>query len=103
VWDYIFLVDNALSYAEIKKQWMVLRDNFFTLDGNECNKIGVSYSGFRNQPGQKCNEPQNTCLASQIKDYWDVSIFQLNLYLFKKIFFTFKKDYAFGLSILLIM
>jgi len=70
-----FLLDNALSYAEMKKQWMILRDNFFTLDGNECNKIGISYSGFRNQPGQKCNEPQNTCLASQIKDYWDVSIF----------------------------
>lgn len=72
------LLDNppspAPSYAELKKQWMILRDSFFTLDGTECNKIGISYSGFRNQPGDKCHEPFGTCLDQQIKDYWEVSI-----------------------------
>lgn len=73
------LLDNALSYAEIKKQWMIIRDNFFTLDGTECNKIGISYSGFRNQPGEKCHELQGTCLHSQISELWEVSDFQLKL------------------------
>lgn len=38
-----------------------------SLDGTECNKVGTSFSAFRNQPNQ-CGVPQGACLANQLRD-----------------------------------
>ena len=39
-----------------------------TFDGNECNKIGTSYSAFNNQPGDACLQPLGSCLDNQISN-----------------------------------
>eukprot|EP01060_Flectonema_neradi_P019638 TRINITY_DN2688_c1_g1_i2.p1 TRINITY_DN2688_c1_g1~~TRINITY_DN2688_c1_g1_i2.p1 ORF type:complete len:394 (+),score=53.61 TRINITY_DN2688_c1_g1_i2:891-2072(+) len=41
--------------------------NMVTVDGTECNKIGVSYEAFFTQGG-RCDAPDGTCLKGQIID-----------------------------------
>ncbi|XP_035843590.1 protein HAPLESS 2-like isoform X1 [Helianthus annuus] len=50
--------------------WMLLERVRFTLDGLECDKIGVSYEAFNNQPGF-CSAPQMSCLHNQLWNFWD--------------------------------
>ena len=57
----------------------LLVDQFlFTLDGSECNKIGVSYGAFRNQVNP-CTRSPGTCLANQPDDYYKADIAARNL------------------------
>lgn len=53
--------------------WMLLERVRFTLDGNECNKIGVGYDAFNNQPNF-CSAPFWACLQNQLWNFWEVSI-----------------------------
>ena len=46
-------------------RWMLIDKNKFTLDGNECDKIGVGYFAFHSQ-GEKCNIETGSCLNNQI-------------------------------------
>ena len=48
---------------------MLVDNNLFTNDGSECNKIGVSYSAFRNQVNP-CTRQTGTCLANQPDDLY---------------------------------
>lgn len=48
-------------------EWMVVRRSLVTLDGTECNKIGVSYEAFAAQ-GNACNLQSGSCLNSQLED-----------------------------------
>lgn len=52
--------------------WMIIPRNYFTLDGRECDKIGVSYFAFRSQGGASsgCNLKVGECLHNQIYDYY---------------------------------
>lgn len=52
--------------------WMLLERVRFTLDGLECNKIGVSYEAFSGQPNF-CSSPFESCLQNQLWKFWDVS------------------------------
>lgn len=52
--------------------WMLLERVRFTLDGLECNKIGVSYEAFNGQP-DFCSSPLWSCLHNQLWNFWDVS------------------------------
>lgn len=76
--DGIFLTGINEDEVDYKKKWLILSKSLFTINGLDCNKIGISYPGFRNQPGDHCSEFPNTCLHSQIKDYALVQY--LNLY-----------------------
>ncbi|KPI83796.1 hypothetical protein ABL78_7160 [Leptomonas seymouri] len=49
-------------------EWMLLPSRLVTLDGTECNKVGVSYEAFASQ-GNKCNLIPGSCLSSQLEDY----------------------------------
>ncbi|KAM1050419.1 hypothetical protein ACFX13_032893 [Malus domestica] len=49
--------------------WMLLERVRFSLDGLECNKIGVSYEAFNGQPNF-CSSPLWSCLHNQIWNYW---------------------------------
>lgn len=53
--------------------WMLLERTRFTLDGLECNKIGVSYEAFNGQPSF-CSSPFWSCLHNQLWNYREVSI-----------------------------
>ncbi|KAK3001970.1 hypothetical protein RJ639_020500 [Escallonia herrerae] len=50
--------------------WMLLERVRFTLDGLECNKIGVSYEAFNGQP-DFCSSPLWSCLHNQLWNFWD--------------------------------
>ncbi|KAL3743110.1 hypothetical protein ACJRO7_018414 [Eucalyptus globulus] len=50
--------------------WMLLERVRFTLDGIECNKIGVSYEAFNGQPNF-CASPFGSCLHNQLWNFWD--------------------------------
>ncbi|KAI3756455.1 hypothetical protein L1987_56276 [Smallanthus sonchifolius] len=50
--------------------WMLLERVRFTLDGLECDRIGVSYEAFNNQPGF-CSAPFLSCLHNQLWNFWE--------------------------------
>ncbi|OVA14149.1 Generative cell specific-1 [Macleaya cordata] len=50
--------------------WMLLERVRFTLDGLECNKIGVGYEAYNGQPNF-CTSPLWSCLHNQLWNFWD--------------------------------
>ncbi|XP_047341480.1 protein HAPLESS 2 [Impatiens glandulifera] len=65
--------------------WMLLERVRFTLDGVECNKIGVGYDAFNGQPSF-CSSPFWSCLHNQLWNFQDadknrISRNQIPLYL----------------------
>ncbi|KAL5727659.1 Transcriptional activator [Ranunculus cassubicifolius] len=50
--------------------WMLLERVRFTLDGLECNKIGVSYEAYNGQPNF-CASPLWSCLHNQLWNFWE--------------------------------
>ncbi|KAF6154449.1 hypothetical protein GIB67_028341 [Kingdonia uniflora] len=50
--------------------WMLLERVRFTLDGLECNKIGVSYEAYNGQPNF-CSSPLWSCLHNQLWNFWE--------------------------------
>lgn len=54
--------------------WMLLERVRFTLDGLECNKIGVGYETFNSQP-DFCTSPFWSCLHNQLWNFREVSIY----------------------------
>ncbi|XLU56550.1 hypothetical protein S245_051198, partial [Arachis hypogaea] len=57
--------------------WMLLERVRFTLDGFECNKIGVSYEAFNQQPNF-CSSPYWSCLHNQLWNYWEADLNRLS-------------------------
>ncbi|KAM7258327.1 hypothetical protein ACFE04_014068 [Oxalis oulophora] len=51
-------------------KWMLLERVRFTLDGMECNKIGISYEAFNGQPNF-CSSPFWSCLHNQLWNFWE--------------------------------
>ncbi|KAJ8766162.1 hypothetical protein K2173_021679 [Erythroxylum novogranatense] len=57
--------------------WMLLERVRFTLDGLECNKIGVSYEAFNGQPNL-CSSPLWSCLHNQLWNFQDADQNRIN-------------------------
>ncbi|GAY61063.1 hypothetical protein CUMW_206860 [Citrus unshiu] len=57
--------------------WMLLERTRFTLDGLECNKIGVSYEAFNGQPSF-CSSPFWSCLHNQLWNYREADQNRIN-------------------------
>ncbi|XP_038875720.1 protein HAPLESS 2 [Benincasa hispida] len=53
--------------------WMLLERVRFTLDGLECNKIGVGYETFNSQP-DFCKSPFRSCLHDQLWNYREADL-----------------------------
>ncbi|KAA8494887.1 Protein HAPLESS 2-A [Porphyridium purpureum] len=51
------------------QRWMLVDRHLVTLDGSECDKIGVAHSAYRNQ-ANACEQPQGGCLRNQLEDYY---------------------------------
>ncbi|EPY22600.1 hypothetical protein STCU_08211 [Strigomonas culicis] len=49
-------------------EWMIISTSLVTLDGRDCDKIGVSYEAFASQ-GNACYLDPGSCLNSQLEDY----------------------------------
>ncbi|XAR55039.1 hypothetical protein NMG60_11030415 [Bertholletia excelsa] len=50
--------------------WMLLEKVRFTLDGFDCNKIGLGYEAFNKQP-DFCSAPFWSCLHNQLWNFWE--------------------------------
>lgn len=48
-------------------EYMIVPDTMITVDGTECNKIGVSYYAFNSQ-GSRCEMDAGSCLKNQLTD-----------------------------------
>ena len=65
---YLLIPTSPEDHLNVKMgvlRWMLIDKNKFTLDGNECDKIGVGYFAFHSQ-GEKCNIETGSCLNNQI-------------------------------------
>ena len=61
--------------------WMLLERVRFTLDGIECNKIGVNYEAFNQQPNF-CPSPFWTCLHNQLWNFREVGTSTITFFFF---------------------
>ena len=51
----------------VPNEWMLVDNHRVSVDGRECNKIGVSYSAFAGQ-GSRCEQAVQSCLHNQLDD-----------------------------------
>ncbi|XP_062193283.1 protein HAPLESS 2-B-like isoform X2 [Phragmites australis] len=58
-------------------KWMLLERVRFTLEGLECNKIGVGYEAYQNQPNF-CSSPFWSCLYNQLWNFWEADKNRIN-------------------------
>ncbi|BBH08966.1 hapless 2, partial [Prunus dulcis] len=61
--SFSFLLGEELFYVDAARER-------FSLDGVECNKIGVSYEDFNGQPNL-CSLPFWSCLHNQLWNFWE--------------------------------
>ncbi|KAH9575834.1 hypothetical protein CY35_01G131800, partial [Sphagnum magellanicum] len=61
------LMGSGLFDADLR-HWLALPKSLYAVDGLTCNKIGVSYTPYRDQPN-RCFATPSSCLRSQIADY----------------------------------
>ncbi|XP_066249518.1 hapless 2 [Euwallacea similis] len=60
------------QYPEVAggpSEYLVAREDDIDVSGKTCNKAGVGYEAFANQPN-KCNNHRNACLQNQPKQMW---------------------------------
>lgn len=69
--DKMLFVPSMPSNSSIVKaglpEYMILPDTMVTVDGTECNKVGVSYYAFNSQ-GNRCEMDSGSCLQNQLTD-----------------------------------
>lgn len=53
------------------QDWMIVDKTLVELSGLECNKIGVSFEGFRTESGA-CRNRVGSCLRNQLEDFYQV-------------------------------
>ncbi len=64
---YLGSQGSGLFDADLR-HWLALPKSLYAVDGLTCNKIGVSYTPYRDQPN-RCFATPSSCLRSQIADY----------------------------------
>lgn len=50
------------------ERWIVVEKSDISFDGRECDKIGVGFEAFQNQPN-RCIRSAGSCLNNQIDDF----------------------------------
>lgn len=66
---------NHIMVREGILNWMKVRYDQTSFDGNECDKIGTSYYAFRTHGGSdRCEIVINSCLANQLYDLYESDI-----------------------------
>jgi len=61
---------NNSTLSDDVDTWPLLDRSAVSLDGSGCDKPGVMFSGFRNQPN-RCGVPAGSCLSNQLQDIAD--------------------------------
>ena len=60
-----------------QKRWMIVDKIRFSLDGKDCDKIGVGYFAFNSQ-SEKCNVEAGSCLHNQIYHLYNEDMEKIN-------------------------
>jgi len=50
-------------------KYLIVSANNISVDGDKCNKVGVSYEAFYKQYN-RCGEPRSSCLNNQPSHLW---------------------------------
>lgn len=74
-----YLAEVGTEITDLQR-WLLISKSEVDVSGNTCNKLGVSYSGFRNQ-ADACNKAYDTCLESVGTDAMLYSSARLSDYL----------------------
>lgn len=61
---YLFIPDSKDVVNDVQ-EYLLLPNTMVTLDGTECNKVGVSYYAFNSQ-GNRCEMEAGSCLQNQL-------------------------------------
>eukprot|EP00871_Galdieria_phlegrea_P003797 jgi/Galph1/4418/GphlegSOOS_G3058.1 len=77
--------------SEIQR-WMLVDTDQVTLSGDECNKIGVSYSAFQAQ-SSRCQRAVNSCLSNQLQNFYSQDMTALKDGVVGKYFVQFYGDF----------
>lgn len=74
-WDltqhFLFAPSEPLTHPRVAQgiaEWLLVPAAQVTVDGNECNKIGVSHEGFVTQGGDRCKLHAGSCTQNQLED-----------------------------------
>ncbi|XP_075223850.1 uncharacterized protein LOC142325705 [Lycorma delicatula] len=62
----------AAEYPQVEagpKEYLLVRDDEISVDGEECDKAGVSFEAFAKQP-DRCAKPRGSCLNNQPLHMW---------------------------------
>ena len=65
--------ENHINVLLGSSRWMLVDKTKFTLDGNECDKIGVGFFAFNSQ-SEKCNVEAGSCLKNQIYHLYESDV-----------------------------
>lgn len=66
---YLFVPSRPVSNTRVQegpRNWMFINPSEVSFDGEECNKVGTSYTAFRNQEN-KCDRPVQSCFQNQLE------------------------------------
>lgn len=69
---YLMIPSQPLSNPRVRDgiiNWMLVDKTEVELDGTVCNKIGVSFEGFRNEY-KACQNAPSSCLRNQLEDFY---------------------------------
>ncbi|XP_071686872.1 protein HAPLESS 2-like [Rutidosis leptorrhynchoides] len=58
-------------------KWMLLERVRFTLDGRDCDKIGVGYQAYLEQPSF-CYVPFKSCIHNQLWNFWESDKYRID-------------------------
>lgn len=60
------------------EEYLIVRASEISKDGNECDKVGVGFKAFVEQP-DRCGRLEGTCLKNQPLSYWKHDRVRINL------------------------
>jgi hypothetical protein len=66
--------DHHMVHDKTGQYHLLVEREQISFSGDDCNKIGTSYSAFNNQPGDACGQPLGTCLKNQILDVYEADM-----------------------------
>lgn len=70
---------NHIMVLEGILNWMKVRSDQISFDGNDCDRIGASYYAFRTHGGSdRCEIEMNSCLSNQLYDLYESDIVKLS-------------------------
>ncbi|KFM27361.1 hypothetical protein F751_4631 [Auxenochlorella protothecoides] len=68
----------SVAFSKNKETWMLLDPALVDPAGLTCDKVGITYSGFRVNLADKCNIPNGYCLRNQLVDLYYADVERIN-------------------------